>query len=918
MATTKLVLRIDDLAHKLVVAESEVAVGETFDVFFADAVDWDGRTVEVLLYTFDGRLLWRLSEAVEAMTEGVEKGFGVPDCVIDTVEAAEATERGIVPVVVTVLTEGADGARTTYGAAKVKLHPGLSDDGTPLVTLHTDLEAHDSDPEAHEDIRKEIVASETEILKEVDKSLHAHAQAEAAARNEAIHSALRSTYQQVYEKLEAAMKEFAQKDVAEAVEAHAGRRDNPHEVKAEQVLVGEDVEVVANIAGADNWSGAWGFDLDLKSVNPEAWAGRDAGTVAKVSQIGLQVSGRAGTNDRVWLELTGADGKVWTSKQTPSWAGSGEAVDYAFDPPAELPGGVMAARFVVTNGTNAGHAMPLRISKVSATKTPAGCDVWTADAGTAKRTDFAPRIRDTYYTLPTTETVAMALDSLEERKLDKSGGTVTGILRMKNPKVATDDDPANDIAVVPNAGGQGLQFQFPGGATAMVRAKRGTVATTEDVDSKVAAHNTTEEAHADIREKLADKAEISELVTETEAREQGDADTLDSAKKYADQRVTGVYRYKGSVATEAVLPSTGNVTGDVWNVTEDGQNWAWDGEKWDSLRGIVDLSAYETEEEAEAKYLRKDVTTTQEVAGSVDFKGSDNRMKRLKFGGTAAEAGLWARGICGSDASSRNKGGLFLNYDGREVPTSEYFSSASGEGRGVFICGGTDFKTKRCQVLRKMDGDTFYAAKEDTKNRLDELEKQMGDLLYKAIAFTSGSVSPSVAEVGSMVSSVTLKWALNKTPASLTLDGEALGVNERQKTLTGAWMIAKTWVLKATDERGATSTRNLTLAFQNKAYWGVGTATGTAIDDAFVLGLSGSAFATGRGRTFSANAGAGQYIYYVFPKAWGTPVFKVGGFEGGFALDREWEHTNASGAKTAYVAYRSTNAALGQTTVVVS
>lgn len=859
MATTKLVLRIDDLAHKLVVAESEVAVGETFDVFFADAVDWDGRTVEVLLYTFDGRLLWRLSEAVEAMTEGVEKGFGVPDCVIDTVEAAEATERGIAPVVVTVLTEGADGARTAYGAAKVKLHPGLSDDGTPLVTLHTDLEAHDSDPEAHEDIRKEIVASETEILKEVDKSLHAHAQAEAAARNEAIHSALRSTYQQVYEKLEAAMKEFAQKDVAEAVEAHAGRRDNPHEVKAEQVLVGEDVEVVANIAGADNWSTSWGFDLDLKSVNPEAWAGQDAGTVAKVSQIGLQVSGRMGTNDRVWLELTGSDGKVWTSKDTPSWAGSGEAVDYAFDPPAELPGGTMAARFVVTNGTNAGHAMPLRISKVSATETPAGCDVWTADAGTAKRTDFAPRIRDTYYTLPTTETVAMALDSLEERKLDKSGGTVTGILRMKNPKVAADDDPAHDIAVVPNAGGQGLQVQFPGGDTVILPVKRGTVATTADVDSKITAHNASEDAHEDIREKLADKAEISELVTETEAREQGDADTLASAKEYADQRVTGVYRYKGSKATEADLPSTGNVTGDVWNVTEDGQNWAWDGEKWDSLRGIVDLSAYSTTEEADGRYVKvaQDVMNPQIITGALKicglhFQGSGNVFSP----GQLSEGNKWLREI--------------------------------------------------------------YAKKADVEPRLDELEEQMGDLLYKAIAFTSGSVSPSVAEVGSMVSSVTLKWALNKMPTSLTLDGAELGVNERQKTLTGAWMIVKTWVLKATDERGATATRNLTLAFQNKAYWGVGTATGAAIDDAFVLGLSGSAFATGRGRTFSANAGAGQYIYYVFPKAWGTPVFKVGGFEGGFNLDREWDFTNASGYKEAYCAWRSTNAALGQTTVVVS
>lgn len=455
--------------------------------------------------------------------------------------------------------------------------------------------------------------------------------------------------------------------------------------------------------------------------------------------------------------------------------------------------------------------------------------------------------------------------------------------------------------------------------SAIAEAVRG-LASKADVDSKIAAHNVSPEAHEDIREDVVRKTEavvskvsgsyslsvystpynnstrmgfsfaydydendyhtldllkakegigqttihlklpsiknISALKT---AIEQGDADTLDSAKEYANQRVAGVYRYKGSVETEADLPKTGNVTGDVWNVTEDGQNWAWDGEKWDSLRGIVDLGAYSTTEENDVRYVRvaQDLQNPQNITGAlkvcgVHFQGSGN---------------VWTNGQL-------------------------------SEGS---------------QWLRER-----YAPKEDTENRLDALEEQMGDLLYKAIAFTSWSVSPSVAEVGSMVSSVTLKWALNKTPASLTLDGEALGVNERQKTLTGAWMILKTWVLKATDERGATETRNLTLAFQNKAYWGVGTATGTAIDDAFVLGLSGSAFATGRGRTFSANAGAEQYIYYVFPKSWGTPVFKVGGFEGGFALDREWEHTNASGAKTVYVAYRSTNAALGQTTVVVS
>lgn len=59
-----------------------------------------------------------------------------------------------------------------------------------------------------------------------------------------------------------------------------------------------------------------------------------------------------------------------------------------------------------------------------------------------------------------------------------------------------------------------------------------------------------------------------------------------------------VLTYKGTKATYAQLPSTGNKTGDTWNVTAAngnipaGTNYAWDGTKWDALGGAVDLSAY--------------------------------------------------------------------------------------------------------------------------------------------------------------------------------------------------------------------------------------------------------------------------------------------------------------------------------------
>lgn len=65
--------------------------------------------------------------------------------------------------------------------------------------------------------------------------------------------------------------------------------------------------------------------------------------------------------------------------------------------------------------------------------------------------------------------------------------------------------------------------------------------------------------------------------------------------------ITDVYTYKGSKATYAQLPSSGNTIGDVWNVEAEytdsttqkiypaGTNWAWDGSSWDALGGEIIL-----------------------------------------------------------------------------------------------------------------------------------------------------------------------------------------------------------------------------------------------------------------------------------------------------------------------------------------
>lgn len=109
--------------------------------------------------------------------------------------------------------------------------------------------------------------------------------------------------------------------------------------------------------------------------------------------------------------------------------------------------------------------------------------------------------------------------------------------------------------------------------------------------------------------KLATKADIDGTTTALTERidtvannlATHEADFNNPHKVTAEQLgLTTVYRYKGSVATYADLPTTGQKVGDVWNVeTADpdhgikaGDNVAWDGAQWDALGGNHDLSGY--------------------------------------------------------------------------------------------------------------------------------------------------------------------------------------------------------------------------------------------------------------------------------------------------------------------------------------
>ncbi len=80
------------------------------------------------------------------------------------------------------------------------------------------------------------------------------------------------------------------------------------------------------------------------------------------------------------------------------------------------------------------------------------------------------------------------------------------------------------------------------------------------------------------------------------AADKAKLDAFSAASAYAtkselNSAVTGLYKYKGSKATYSALPTTGNVTGDVWDVQTDGTNYAWTGTGWDALGGALSVPA---------------------------------------------------------------------------------------------------------------------------------------------------------------------------------------------------------------------------------------------------------------------------------------------------------------------------------------
>lgn len=223
------------------------------------------------------------------------------------------------------------------------------------------------------------------------------------------------------------------------------------------------------------------------------------------------------------------------------------------------------------------------------------------------------------------------------------------------------------------------------------------------------------------------------------------------------------------------------------------------------------------------------------------------------------------------------------------------------------------------EEIKQTAENVSYSEDSNVKLALDDLYEKLGDLMYIPISITTFTSNKGTVEMGSVITDVILNWNYNKVPTKLTLDNETLDVNLKNKALSGQNIrVNKQFTLKATDERNAVATKTTSITFLNGVYHGIGDNLGIdGITNEFVLSLT-KTLQSSRAKTFTVNAGVGKHIYYIIPSRYGIPIFKIGGFEGGFGKLGTVNFTNISGYEENYDVYKSSNANLGNTTVVVS
>jgi len=258
---------------------------------------------------------------------------------------------------------------------------------------------------------------------------------------------------------------------------------------------------------------------------------------------------------------------------------------------------------------------------------------------------------------------------------------------------------------------------------------------------------------------------------------------------------------------------------------------------------------------------------------------------------------------------------IILQEDGRSIELHEDRGEFVIDSLGIIATTG---------ALPPVTGNDGYAVIEVGSVAAFRAIKQA--YIVPDFAISSFSPDASVVEVGATVATPGFTAAYNRTPDTATLkDGvnpdkdvssTPTAFSSDETYLKTANNDSQSFTLEATED-GDTDSTGTAISWRPRTMYDVSNDPGP-YDEAFIEGLANQQLDNNRATTFTVNAGAGEYIFYCYPDAYGAATFFVGGFEGGFSLVATTSVTNVFGVTQDYRVYKSDNPSLGSTTVTVT
>lgn len=225
-------------------------------------------------------------------------------------------------------------------------------------------------------------------------------------------------------------------------------------------------------------------------------------------------------------------------------------------------------------------------------------------------------------------------------------------------------------------------------------------------------------------------------------------------KVEVDQKIAGVFTYKGVLATVEELQSVeAPVTGWVYHITATGAEYAYNGSEWEELGSEVDFSAYaKTEDVTAAIEAAKSDLEVKIDANKVNLgEGTPNMFVITNNDGTIKASGYKMGGAAFADSVS-------VNTAATEAAVSALLATKVDKVDGKSLMD--DAEITRLASVNNYD-DT------EVQNSITQLQTNVATKVD-----ANGAISAVDNKYGLQVYNQTMRFAKNRVPGMLEVDGE--------------------------------------------------------------------------------------------------------------------------------------------------